>query len=372
MISSISFEKPIILVIDDELAILKTLKDSLEEESYNVHTINDPTKALDAIGKIIPDLVLLDIFMPNVNGLDLLIRIKKEYPHQNVIVISGFGTIAMAIDAVRLGATDFIEKPLNLDEILAKLAFLKNKISTQATKPTTTHYEDFGIIGQSYLFKELMQSVDQIALLPLPLLLYGEQGVGKTLVARYIHQQQYKNQANFVMYDGKSEETFNNLQEKILQNFLGTVYLKHIHCLSLQGQQNLLDIIRSATSKKIRFVATSYEQLFLRVINNTFSPALFNYFNVTPLEIPSINKRRYDIPLLIHHFMLEENKKQYKDFALNVASIRVMRNMHWVGNVAQLKECVEAMVTKVSSVDNVKVPEFLAHYLETFSKHQVI
>src|SRR5579862_5254167 len=138
-------DNPFILVIDDEPAILETLKDSLEDENFRVETLSDGTKALDVIGKIVPDIVLLDIFMPNCNGIELLTKIKTEYPQQKVIMISGFGSISIALDAVKKGALDFIEKPLNFDDVLAKLLFLKSENLNIQENILEEDYERYGI-----------------------------------------------------------------------------------------------------------------------------------------------------------------------------------------------------------------------------------
>ena len=157
-------KKPLLLIIDDEESILKMLKESLEDENYRVKTLIDGNKALDTIGKILPDLVLLDIFMPNCNGIKLLEKIKKEYPQQKIIMISGFGNISIAIEASKKGALDFIEKPLNLDEILMKISFLKEEKSEKNSEISVAeNLESYGIIGQSYLFQELVQQIKQVS-----------------------------------------------------------------------------------------------------------------------------------------------------------------------------------------------------------------
>ena len=130
--------QPLILIIDDEQAILKTLQDALTDEDYKVITLDEGQKALHTIGEIIPDLILLDIFMPNCNGLKLLSQIKKEFPDQKIIIISGFGNIPIAIEAIKNGAIDFIEKPLNLDEILHKISFLKEKLTPENYRDVLT------------------------------------------------------------------------------------------------------------------------------------------------------------------------------------------------------------------------------------------
>ncbi len=358
-------KKPLILIVDDEQAILKMLKNLLEDEEYHVHTLDDPTKVLETVGQLIPDLVLLDIFMPKISGLELLRALKKEYPHQKTMIISGFGTISVAVDALRLGALDFIEKPLNLDDILSKLYFLKQDtlgLDYDVSVPKN-NYEDFGIIGQSYLFSELMRSIEQIAPLHLPLLLYGGHGVGKTLMARYIHHKRYQDTAPFFLFDCQEQPDLVRIKEMLGTGFVGTVYLKHLNYLSLAHQQELLSILRAHRNNTICFIASSFESLFSLVQKNKFNASLFHFFNVVPLEIPSLNICRYDIPLLIHHFSNEENKQQNKQIIFSVASIRMLRNTHWVGNIAQLKEYIKTIVTLAPACMDVITPEFLQKYL---------
>lgn len=365
MNSNLHSRHPIILVIDDEPAILKEIKSSLQDEGYYVDTLDTPAKAIDLVGQLVPDLVLLDIFMPGFNGLELLTKIKQEFPLQKVMIISGFGTISIALDAIKLGAIDFIEKPLNLDELLQKLIFLKKDLSSTVTTESlpAQHYKTFGIIGQSYLFCELMQSVDQLAPLSLPILLYGEHGVGKTLIAHYLHHKKFQNISNFVIYDCHHEELFKELATILTSDFAGTIYLKHLHRLSLQGQQELLKILKNFSSSHVRYIASSCESLFGRVRNNTFNASLFHFFNVTPLEIPSINKRRHDIPLLVSHFLVEQNAALQRHSVMSVAGLRMLRNHVWVGNVGQLQDFIATMVAALPSGDHVITAEFMQQYL---------
>ncbi len=212
---------PLILVIDDEATILTTLKEVLEDEGYRTETLSDGNKTIQTIGKLIPDLVLLDIFMPNCNGLELLEQIKKEYPHQKTMIISGFGNISIAIKAVKKGALDFIEKPLNLDVILSKIDFLKNKKNKQSKKNTRNNQrKNNGIIGSSYLFLELIQQINLIKNLNFSLLIYGEHGTGKTLFAKYIHKNSSLKNEEFVTIN------CSNLQEKEIIKKIENFYSK--------------------------------------------------------------------------------------------------------------------------------------------------
>lgn len=353
-------KKPLLLIIDDETAILNTLKQALEDEDFVVETLADGKQALAHIGRLVPDLVLLDIFMPQCNGVDLLVRIKKEYPAQKVIMISGFGTISIAIDAIKKGASDFIEKPLNLDEILTKIAFLKNPIAITAAQPKNTPppYQSCGIIGASALFCELMHHASLIAPLNLPIIIYGPPGSGKTLLVNYIHTLSTQNTCDFTIINCSAATTF----DATVEETCGTIFLKNIHSLSPQAQQELLSIL-SQEKPCQRFIASSIPTLFRETQDGTFNRSLFCKFHVTPLEIPAIIKRRYDIPLLVDHFLNQANIAYKKSISLTPAALRFLRNYQWIGDVAHIKKIVETIVYtalhNTTVIDHIDVQKLL-------------
>jgi len=359
-------EKPLLLVIDDEEEILKTLKDSLEDENFRVETLADGHKALNLIGKLIPDLIFLDIFMPNCNGLDLLTRIKQEYPQQKVMIISGFGNIPIAIEAVKKGALDFIEKPLNLDEILSKTEFLKKEYSGENKNNSTDQInnspEKYGIIGKSFLFLELMQQVTKIAKLDFPVIIYGQHGVGKTIIAKYIHK--ISSNAKFPFYTiNCSSLNYKNEIEKIFELDTSSIYLKNIHDLQIDEQKKLLYKIENQKNKKIRLIASSTISLFNLCKENKFNSSLYYKLNVTPIEIPSLEKRRYDIPILIDYFLKTFTLQTGKQIILNSRSVRLLRNSNWKGNVAELKQLIEKIVLTTKEEYKVISAEDIANYL---------
>ncbi len=368
---------PLLLVVDDETTILKTLKEALEDENYKVETLSDGSKTLDAIGKLIPDLVLLDIFMPNVNGLKLLKKINKEYPQQKIIIISGFGNIPIAIEAIKKGAIDFIEKPLNLDEILSKISFLKNDKTSPEKKKSKNlqqeNLESYGIIGQSYLFLELMQQITQIANLKLPLLIYGQHGTGKTLITKYIHQKnQLKNEDFFIVNcSSLIEEKISEKIETIFTTQKGTLLVKNIESLNENGQKKLLNILEEDESKKVRIITTSSIPLFNLLSVGKFNSSLFHKLNITPIEVPPLNKRRYDIPLLVDHYLKKANQKYNKSILLNTKSLRILRNHDWTGNITELKAIIEKLVCSTFPNSNIITPQYLFNFLGE-KKTQVI
>ncbi|MFA6527164.1 MAG: response regulator [Candidatus Babeliales bacterium] len=330
--------QPLVLIVDDEIAILETLKGALQDEGYHIQTLVDGGKVLDAIGKYIPDLVLLDIFLPNHNGIELLENIKKEFPQQQVMMISGFGNIQMALDAVHKGALDFIEKPLSLFDILPKIEFIKKRACRQKQKLAASSATRFGIIGQSFLFKELISHVEQLARLPFPILIYGAPGTGKDLFARYIHSQSAGalSECSIINCNAQTEINYDSFNKP------GTIVLADIEELKSTEQKKIAAYI--STTPRLRIIATSCKPLVQLTMSGIFNEDLFYKLNIVPVEIPSLEKRKFDIPLLVDLFLAEANIGYAKHIAIAPSGIRFLRNRHWSKNVAELKAYIDAIV----------------------------
>ncbi|MCK4650775.1 sigma-54-dependent Fis family transcriptional regulator [Candidatus Babeliales bacterium] len=361
---------PLLLIVDDETTILKTLKEALEDENYRVATLSDGQKTIDLIGKLIPDLVLLDIFMPNCNGIELMQKIKKEYPNQKIIIISGFGNIPIAIKAIKKGAIDFIEKPLNLDEILSKIKFIQKfdqqkNFHTQKQKKIES-LQNYGIIGQSYLFLELIQQIKHISKLQLPLLIYGQHGTGKTLISKYIHQINDfpKNQFSIINCSTLNySEEIKLIEKEFLEKKTGTIFIKNIDQLSTNGQKKLLSKLEKYNKEKIKVIISSCVSLFNLLKSKNFNANLFHKLNTTPIEIPTLNKRRYDIPLLVDYYLKKANQKYKKSLQFTSKSIRTLRNITWQENITELIAFIEKVVSSCLFKDIVITTQDLNHHL---------
>ncbi len=358
-------KNPLILIIDDEQAILKTLKDALGDESYRVETLNNGNKAIDLVGKLIPDLILLDIFMPNCNGLTLLKQIKREYPDQKVIIISGFGNIPIAIEAIKNGAIDFIEKPLNLDIILSKIEFLKTsynnskKPELHIKKTTKSIEKEYGIAGQSALFMELLSQAEKLASHFFPITIHGEHGTGKSTLARYIHKKSKLCKEDFRLID--CEKLANNFTDKFIGKSKETIFLKNVDKLNNNEQKNLLRNIEkiNKTEENKRIIASSKRSLFDLTRSGYFNESLFYTLNIAPLEVPPLRKRPYDIPLLINYYLSKFNYKYNKNIIFAAQSIRLLRNNKWPGNISGLISTIQKIVICCDKSHDILTPQAL-------------
>ncbi len=344
--------KPLLLIIDDEPAILQTLKDALEDEHYRIITLSEAQRAIECVGDLVPDVILLDIFMPNCNGLDLLEQIKKEFPQQKVIIISGYGNIAIALDAIKKGAVDFIEKPLNLDEILSKISqitALPTQMADNQKKMVTDDFKKKGLIGESPLFFELMNHVQMISSLKQPLLIYGSVGTGKTLTAKYIHHCEPWINLPFFIFNCPivGNDFYHELISKV-----GVFFLKNINDLSMPHQKDLLcflnsdEYIKKNAQGLIKIIASSSQSLLALSLEQKFNHSLFCKLNLTPIELVSLNKRRYDIPLLCNHFLEFFNNLYNKKISFSASGIRFLRNHNWTDNITELRLCIDTVVAR--------------------------
>jgi DNA-binding NtrC family response regulator len=360
-----------ILVVDDEPDIRSLLKDILQDEGYEVGVAEDGNAARKARRTRRPDLVLLDIWMPDVDGITLLKEWNEEAgPAPPVIMMSGHGTVETAVEATRLGAWDFIEKPLSMGKLLVTVQ--------RALEAYRLLQEHNGLlrrgrplvdpIGRSQAMNQLREHVRRIAQHNAPVLIRGEAGSGKGVVAHYLHAHSHRDQGPFIEVGLGSVASGNPAAElfgqeegdKIHFGLLerangGTLFLDDIADVDLATQARLLGALESGryyrlggrepVQVNVRFVAGTRCNLDQRVQEGRFRADLFYQLNVVPVEIPPLRDHAEDIPELLAFYVdyfVTHDKLSYRAFT--VAAQNRLRHYHWPGNVHELQNLVQRLL----------------------------
>jgi two-component system nitrogen regulation response regulator NtrX len=367
--------KATILVVDDEESILETLTGILEDEGYEVITASSGSDALTRFTEVSPDVVLLDVWMPGMDGIETLKSIKEKNNEVCVIMISGHGNIDTAVHAIKLGAYDFLEKPLSLEKvlILIKRALEKQRLEKENIELRSSIAQQWEIIGESPRMKELKDKIAKAASSQSTVLIFGESGSGKELVARALHNGSNRKNKNFVEVNcaaiphelieselfghekGSFTGAFESKKGKFELAHEGTLFLDEIGDMSLITQAKVLRVIetqefqRVGGSKKIkvdvRIIAATNKDLEEEIQKAAFRKDLYFRLNVIPIHVPPLRERKDDIPLLVEHF-LNNFARQYgqKPKKVSKVTLRALMEYDWPGNVRELKNTIERFV----------------------------
>jgi len=362
-----------ILVIDDEDIVLQSCERALVSGDYEIVTSLDPSAALDILEKEHFDLVLSDLKMPAIDGLDLLRKIKENWPDTEVIIMTGHGTVNTAVSAMKLGVFDYIEKPFTPDAInvIVEKALERKKLYSENARLRSeirSHYIR-NIVGTSPAMEKIFKLISAVAPSSSTVLITGESGTGKELIARAIHYNSPRYENPFVVVDcGTIAET---LMESELFGYkkgaftgatetrkglleaahTGTLFLDEIGNLSLTLQAKLLRVLqereyRPVGDKKsyhvdIRFIAATNIDLKRMVKDGTFREDLYYRLNIFPVPVPPLRQRRDDIPALAYHFLArfaDELNKQIR--TISVQAMGLLLNHEWPGNVRELENTI--------------------------------
>jgi two-component system nitrogen regulation response regulator NtrX len=364
-----------ILVVDDEPAIQSALRGVLEDEGYRVSTVGSGAEALRLVIDDTPDVVFLDIWMPKKDGLETLADLKRARPESAVIVISGHGTIDTAVKATRLGAYDFIEKPLSLEKTLVTV--------TRALEHTRLERENVNlkarldlrtdIIGESDVMRALREQIATAAPTSGRVLIHGENGSGKELVARAIHALSSRRDQPFVEVNcaaipeelieselfGHEKGAFTGAVARRRGKFEtadgGTLFLDEIGDMSLKTQAKVLRALEEQVVERVggreplkvdvRVIAASNRNLETLIAQGNFREDLFYRLAVIPVEVPPLRARRDDIPMLVDHFVAlfcVENGKRIK--TVSGEALAYFLAYDWPGNIRELRNMVERLV----------------------------
>lgn len=376
-----NLRKEKILVVDDEENIRKSLKMILEYEGYSFIEAADAEEALDIVEETVGlDLILLDIKLPGMDGLELLSELKKKPYSPEVIMISGHGTVQTAVDSTKRGAFDFLEKPLHRDRVLLSIrnALSQNKLRRECQDLRRKAEKRYDLIGNHESMKNLWKDIQKIAPTNTTILIHGESGTGKELIARAIHNQSLRVKEAFIQVNcaaipeelieselfGHVKGAFTGATEKKLGKFeladSGTVFLDEIGDMSLKTQAKVLRVLEEGEVQKVgshkvnkvdvRVIAATNKNLMAEIEDGNFREDLFFRLNVVPLFSPPLREKSKDIPVLIDYFskfFAEENNFKEKKFADD--ALEAMMKYSWKGNVRELKNVVERLIVTVDS-----------------------
>jgi two-component system nitrogen regulation response regulator NtrX len=365
-----------ILIVDDEESIRQTLGGILTDEGFHVITAGSGEEALRLLEEEPPNLVVLDIWLPGMDGIEVLKTIKVLHPNLQVVMMSGHGTIETAVKATKLGAFDFIEKPLSLEKVILvvnhamELVRLEEENLLLRQKVVSHEYE---LTGNSAPIQDLKEMIGIVAPTNAWILIMGENGTGKELVARSVHRQSRRVQKPFVEVNcaaipedlieselfGHEKGAFTGATAMKRGKFdlanEGTIFLDEVADMSLKAQAKVLRILQEKTfervggnrliSTDVRVLAATNKDLEKEMEEGRFRQDLYYRLNVIPLRIPPLRDRREDIPLLVNRFLsdfaLKEGEAEKKVTDEVMASL--MRH-NWPGNVRELKNIIERLV----------------------------
>lgn len=364
-----------ILVIDDEKDIRTSLSGILEDEGYEVITAASGVDGIECARQELPDLVLLDIWMPGMDGLETLEKLKVMFPQVTVIMISGHGTIETAVRATKLGAFDFIEKPLSLEKVLISVA---NALKLQELKAENaelkrTAANEFELIGDAPILAQLREQIMRVAPTSASVLVTGENGTGKELVARSIHYYSPRRDRPFVAINcaaipeelieselfGHEKGAFTGAVAQKKGKFDladgGTLFLDEIGDMSLKTQAKVLRIIQERcfervggtrlVSVDVRIVAATNKSLDQEILQGRFREDLYYRINVVPFRAPALRERLEDIPLLVKHFVAQFYRREGREAkAFLPEAVELLTAYDWPGNVRELKNIIERIL----------------------------
>ena len=365
---------PSVLIVDDEPSILQSLSGLLYDEGFEVLTATNGYEALKIIDSESPDLVLLDIWMPGIDGIETLKEIKNNNAFIQVIIISGHGTIETAVKATKLGAFDLIEKPLSIDKVIVAINNALNfrRLEEENRYLRKKTIEKHSINGDSSPTVALKKQIAIAAPTDAWILITGENGTGKELVARTIHQLSPRADQPFVDVScaaipeelieselfGHEKGVFTEATGKKRGKFElannGTIFLDEVGDMSLRTQAKILRVLQEqkfqrvggsrTLSVNVRVIAASNKDLEREIEEGSFREDLYFRLNVIPIEVPSLRNRCKDIPLLVETFLDESAKQNHsKRKGITREVLDILCAYSWPGNVRELKNLVERM-----------------------------
>jgi two-component system nitrogen regulation response regulator NtrX len=369
---------PAVLIVDDESTIIDSLEGILSDDGFEVMHAYNGYEALKKIEADSPDIVLLDIWMPGMDGIDTLKEIKKMAPNLPVVMITGHGSIESAVDATKSGAFDFLEKPLSIDKIMVTISNALNfrKLEEENIYLRKKAIEKNSITGTSAAVQKLYGEIMAASPSDASILITGENGTGKEMVARTIHQFSSRPEEPFIIINcaaipeknidselfGHEKGAFDEATSKNKGKFEiasgGTLFLDEIGDMNINTQAKILRALESKTFQRIgggrtlhmdvRLIASTNKNLEQEIEKGNFRQDLFFRLNVIPIHVPPLRERKGDIPLLVDTFfnkMARQSSDPKKTLSPN--ALELLEQYRWQGNVRELKNLVERLYIMV-------------------------
>jgi two-component system nitrogen regulation response regulator NtrX len=366
---------PKILIVDDEAGIRESLSSILRDERYSVEAVESAELALERLSSGAVEVVLLDVWLPGMDGMEALSRIQSLAQPPSVIIISGHGTIETAVRATKLGAFDFIEKPLSLERVivLVRNAIEQRRLQEENQLLHTELGHRYRIVGDSVPMKALRQQIAVTAPTNGRVLIYGESGTGKELVARSLHAASLRSKAYFVEVNcaaipeelieselfGHVKGSFTGASEDKIGKFAkadsGTLFLDEVGDMSLRTQSKVLRVLEEQRFERVgsnqtlhvdvRVIAATNKNLEQEIARGAFRQDLFYRLNVIPFFVPPLRDRKEDIPVLARYFLAEFSSEYGKKTReLTDGAMEILLRYPWPGNVRELRNLVERLV----------------------------
>ena len=381
-----------ILIIDDEPGIRTVLRDVLEDEGYTVLAVEDGVVGLTECAATTVDLVFLDVWLPNMGGMDVLKRIREQFPDLEIIMISGHANITLAVQATKMGAFDFLEKPLSLDRtmtVVRNALAIKNLRRENRTLRNSIFMDD-RMVGDSTGMRAVRELLAQAAASDSRILIEGENGTGKELVAREIHSRSARASGPFVELNcaaipenlieselfGHEKGAFTNALQrrrgKVETADHGTLFLDEIADMSMTTQAKVLRVLQEmrferiggeeSVSVDVRIISATNKDIREQIRKGKFREDLFFRINVVPITVPPLRNRLDDLPELASYFMEKFKRPSAQEpRTVSPEGMKLLRSYHWPGNIRELKNFVERVniMTEEPVISAASVKSFL-------------
>ncbi|MCS7199520.1 MAG: sigma-54 dependent transcriptional regulator [Caldimicrobium sp.] len=387
-------------VIDDEQGILDSLSGILEDEGYQVKTFYSAKAALSQLAHSAPQAIFLDLWLQDMDGLEVLAKIKEFHPQIPIIIISGHGTIDSAVKALKRGAFDFLEKPLSYERIILTL---ENALKIRALEEENKRlkYELYGkveLTGRSKVIEEIRQLIEKVAPMDTTVLIIGESGVGKEVVAKLIHLKSKRRENPFIEVNcaaipetlieaelfGYEKGAFTDARQakkgKFEQAQGGTIFLDEIGDMNLSAQAKVLRVLQEKKIERlggnkpievdVRILAATNKNLKEEIAKGRFREDLFYRLNVFPIYIPPLRERKEDIPLLVETFLEEFSLKTgLGKKRLHPQVYEKLKEYHWPGNVRELKNFIERLIILVNK-EEITIEDLPSDFIKNLSSQE--